>query len=85
MSMEAPTQGLHAFERPERLQLKIGGMSCSFCAASITKALGRMEGVRKASVNLAHEEALIAYDPARIGLGYGPRRGQAEDLRRRGG
>lgn len=46
----------------ERLQLKIGGMACSFCAASITKGLGRMPGVHGASVSLAHEEALIEYD-----------------------
>jgi Cu+-exporting ATPase len=50
----------------ERLQLKIGGMSCSFCVASITKALERTEGVREVNVNLAHEEALIAYEPAKI-------------------
>lgn len=50
----------------ERLQIKIGGMSCSFCAASITKALSRMEGVHEASVNLAHEEGLITYDPTKL-------------------
>ncbi|MFH1908585.1 MAG: heavy-metal-associated domain-containing protein, partial [Chloroflexota bacterium] len=50
----------------EKLQLKLGGMSCSFCVASVTKALGRMEGVGEASVNLAHEEALIAYDPTKV-------------------
>ncbi|MBI3943129.1 MAG: heavy metal translocating P-type ATPase [Chloroflexi bacterium] len=49
-----------------KLQLKIGGMSCSFCLASITKALERMEGVKSANVNLAHEEALIEYEPAKI-------------------
>ncbi len=50
----------------EKLQLKIGGMSCSFCVASIEKAMGRMDGVRKVAVNLAHEEALIEYEPARV-------------------
>ena len=50
----------------EKLQLKIGGMSCSFCVASLTKALERMEGVREANVNLAHEEALITYDPVKV-------------------
>ena len=50
----------------EKLQIKVGGMSCSFCVASITKALQRMEGVREASVNLAHEEALIAYEPDKV-------------------
>ncbi len=50
----------------EKLQLKVGGMSCSFCVASMTKALERTEGVRRASVNLAHEEALIEYEPSRV-------------------
>jgi heavy metal translocating P-type ATPase len=50
----------------EKLQLKVGGMSCSFCVASMTKALERTEGVRRASVNLAHEEALIEYEPSKV-------------------
>jgi copper chaperone CopZ len=29
----------------EKLQVKIGGMACSFCVETITKGLGRMEGV----------------------------------------
>ena len=48
----------------ERIQVKIGGMSCSFCTMTIQKALGRMEGVEAVHVSLAHEEALIEYDPA---------------------
>jgi Cu+-exporting ATPase len=52
----------------EKLQLQIGGMSCSFCVASIEKALGRMDGVHRVSVNLAHEEALIEYGPVRRGI-----------------
>jgi heavy metal translocating P-type ATPase len=47
-------------------QLKIGGMQCSFCTASITKAYQRLDGVDRASVNLSHEEALIEYDPTRV-------------------
>ncbi len=46
-----------------RHQVKIGGMSCSFCAQSIHKACARVPGVRDVRVNLGHEEALIAYDP----------------------
>jgi heavy metal translocating P-type ATPase len=49
-----------------KLQLKIGGLACSFCTASITKALKRNNGVQEASVNIAHEEALVAYDPAKV-------------------
>ncbi|MBI2320417.1 MAG: cation-translocating P-type ATPase, partial [Betaproteobacteria bacterium] len=50
----------------EKVQFKIGGMACSFCVASITKALGRMDGVRDVNVNLAHEETLIEYEPMKI-------------------
>jgi heavy metal translocating P-type ATPase len=78
MSVEAPdrrgdlaarTQASDAFARQggvEKLQLKIGGMSCSFCVTSIEKALGRMDGVHRVNVNLAHEEVLIEHEPARI-------------------
>lgn len=63
------------FVRPERaggdgsakLQLKVGGMHCSLCTESIHKGLSRLEGVEDARVSIAHEEALIHYDPARIG------------------
>ncbi|WP_323780112.1 cation transporter, partial [Leisingera sp.] len=46
------------------LQLKIGGMSCSFCANSISSALKRDRGVKEAHVSLAHEEVLIRFAPA---------------------
>jgi Cu+-exporting ATPase len=49
-----------------KLQLKIGGMACSFCTNSIAKALARQSGVRAVSINLAHEEALIEYHPSRV-------------------
>jgi len=50
----------------EKVQFKIGGMSCSFCAETIRKALTRMEGVNAVHVSLAHEETLIEYDPAKV-------------------
>ena len=46
------------------LQLKIGGMSCSFCANSISSALKRDRAVKEAHVSLAHEEVLIRFAPA---------------------
>ncbi|MBW3554551.1 MAG: heavy metal translocating P-type ATPase [Gemmatimonadetes bacterium] len=62
------------------LQIKVGGMSCSFCAESIRKAIGREQGVDEVHVSIAHEEALVRYDPERVtearihdtlrGLGY---------------
>ncbi|WP_435099652.1 heavy metal translocating P-type ATPase [Arhodomonas sp. AD133] len=48
----------------ESLQLKIGGMSCSFCANAIERGLSRDKGVDEVHVSLAHEEALIRYRPA---------------------
>lgn len=56
-------------ERAGKIQLKIGGMACSFCVASITKALGRMDGVHKVNVNLAHEETLIEFNPRVVTAG----------------
>ncbi len=55
--------------RAEKIQLKIGGMACSFCVASITKALGRMDGVHNVNVNLAHEETLIEFNPQVVTAG----------------
>ncbi|MBI4336315.1 MAG: cation-translocating P-type ATPase [Chloroflexi bacterium] len=53
--------------KAQKLQVKIGGMQCSFCVASITKAFRQMDGVKGISVSLAHEEALVTYDPDRTG------------------
>lgn len=50
----------------ERVQFKIGGMSCSFCVETIRKALTRMEGVNEVHVSLAHEETLVEYDPGKV-------------------
>jgi heavy metal translocating P-type ATPase len=49
-----------------KVQVKIGGMSCSFCALTLHKAVGQIDGVEKVNVSLAHEEALVEYDPARV-------------------
>ncbi len=50
----------------DKLQLKVGGMACSFCTETIQKGLGRMAGVSEVNVSLAHEEALVTYDPERV-------------------
>ncbi|MBI4638625.1 MAG: cation-translocating P-type ATPase, partial [Candidatus Rokubacteria bacterium] len=41
-------------------------MACSFCVETIRKGLGQSEGVAEVNVSLAHEEALIAYDAAKV-------------------
>ncbi len=50
----------------EKAQFKIGGISCSFCVSTIQQALGRMNGVQDVHVSLAHEEALVEYDPITV-------------------
>jgi P-type Cu+ transporter len=46
--------------------VKLGKLHCSFCVATIEKAVGRMGGVEQVSVSLAHEEGLVIYRPERI-------------------
>ncbi len=43
----------------------VTGMTCASCVRRIEKALGKVEGVADASVNLATEKARVVYDPAR--------------------
>jgi len=59
-----PTDAQVSESATEKLQVKVGGMACSFCTMTIEKALGRMDGVEAVHVSLAHEETLIEYDPA---------------------
>ena len=49
-----------------RLQVKLGKLHCSFCVATIEKAIGRLDGVEQVSVSLAHEEGRVVYRPGRI-------------------
>jgi len=50
----------------ESLQLKLGGMSCSFCVNAIERGLKRERGIEEVHVSLAHEEALIRFRPGDI-------------------
>jgi len=42
--------------------IQISGMTCAACAMRIEKAVGRMDGVAKAAVNLAAEKLTVEYD-----------------------
>jgi heavy metal translocating P-type ATPase len=55
--------------RPDRTRIRarIGGLHCSLCTGTIEKALGRHDGVDKVAVSLTHEQALVEYDPVRVG------------------
>src|SRR5215467_11419934 len=41
----------------------VTGMTCASCVRRIEKALGRVDGVQEATVNLASEKAHVVYDP----------------------
>ncbi|MFN2562360.1 MAG: heavy metal translocating P-type ATPase [Jatrophihabitans sp.] len=51
---------------PVAVELAVGGMTCSSCAARIEKKLNRLDGVT-ASVNYATEKATVRYDPSAVG------------------
>ncbi len=46
-----------------RAELQVTGMSCASCAASVERALRKVEGVREAGVNLATGRAIVLFDP----------------------
>jgi Cu+-exporting ATPase len=48
--------------------LTIGGMTCAACAARVEKAIGKLEGIENAAVNLATEKATVVYNPATVKL-----------------
>lgn len=54
----APHQAAPA-AAPRTFELEIGGMTCASCAGRVEKALARVPGVTRASVNLAIERAQI--------------------------
>jgi Cu+-exporting ATPase len=45
----------------DEVRLAISGMTCASCSARIERKLGRVEGVRSASVNLATEQARVTF------------------------
>ncbi|MEQ4300291.1 heavy metal translocating P-type ATPase [Plantactinospora sp. B6F1] len=49
---------------PNRIELKIGGMTCASCASRIEKKLNRLDGVI-ATVNYATEKATVTFDDSR--------------------
>ena len=53
---------------PEQLRLEIEGMTCASCVARVEKALNGLDGVDRASVNLATERATVAFDRSQIGV-----------------
>ena len=55
-------------QKTSRITLKIGGMSCASCVATIEGTLSNLKGVSKAQVNFAAQKAHVEYDPAETNL-----------------
>jgi Cu+-exporting ATPase len=58
--------GYDVKEDREKATLKIGGMTCASCAATVENALKKAEGIYSAGVNIATEKATIEYDPTLV-------------------
>lgn len=52
----------------EKTTVKISGMTCAACASRVQRAVGKLEGVASANVNLATEKLTVEFDPQRTGL-----------------
>ncbi|WP_457590732.1 heavy metal translocating P-type ATPase [Geoglobus sp.] len=50
----------------KKVRLKVGGMTCASCARNIETAVSSLEGVKKASVNLATETLYLEFDPEKL-------------------
>ncbi|WP_312098653.1 heavy metal translocating P-type ATPase [Niallia sp.] len=52
----------------EKVQLNVIGMTCAACATRIEKGLNKIEGVTRATVNLATEKASVEYIPGNVNV-----------------
>lgn len=59
---------LRLVDHLKKITLPIEGMTCASCVAKIEKALNQMQGIEKATINLATEKAQIHYDPSTLRL-----------------
>ncbi len=59
----APSPATHAQE----LSLPIEGMTCASCVRRVERSLAKVDGVERASVNLATERATVSFRPEIVG------------------
>ncbi|MEH7302737.1 heavy metal translocating P-type ATPase, partial [Neobacillus drentensis] len=52
----------------EKVEFDIVGMTCAACATRIEKGLNKLEGVNKATVNLALETSSVEFNPSQINI-----------------
>lgn len=47
----------------DKINLKIGGMTCAMCVKTLKEALEKLEGIIEVNVNLGAEKAFVTYNP----------------------
>lgn len=52
----------------KEVTIPIAGMTCASCSKAVERALGKLDGIESANVNLATEKAAIKYNPDKIRL-----------------
>jgi Cu+-exporting ATPase len=62
--IQSPTQAAHA--ATTLFELPVDGMTCASCVSRVEKAIARVPGVVRASVNLATERATIEAESVRV-------------------
>lgn len=50
----------------ETKTLKIEGMTCGGCVASVRRVLSALDGVQQADVSLEKKQATVSYEPGRV-------------------
>ena len=67
-AVEKAGYGVIEDKNSNQVTIPIGGMTCAACAQRIEKAIEKLTGIIKVSVNLATEKATVEYDPQQIKL-----------------
>ena len=52
----------------QTVTLGISGMTCGGCVRSVTNVLKALDGVAKAEVSLEKNNAVVDYDPGKVGV-----------------
>ena len=52
----------------EQVTLPVEGMTCGACAVSVKMALNKLDGIRRAKVDVENGEAVITYTEGKVTL-----------------
>ncbi|MGE5410736.1 MAG: copper ion binding protein [Clostridiales bacterium] len=55
-------------DKSQSFSLPVEGMTCASCVARVEKAIGKVDGVKNVSVNIATEKASFEIDPLRVDI-----------------